>query len=52
MDAAKKVQMAYLGIAEVLTYGGNAGSDCAVLWKYAHYRNLYNELCDLKDFIK
>ncbi len=52
MEAAENVQSAYLGISEVLTYGGNAGGDCSMLWKYAHYRNLYNELCDLRDFIR
>ena len=52
MEAAEQVQEAYLGISDILTYGGNAGGDGSVLWKYVHYRNLYNELCDLKNFIE
>ena len=51
MGTAESVQEAYLGISEALTYGGNSASDCSLLWEYAHYRNLYSELCDLRDFI-
>ncbi|MBO4330551.1 MAG: hypothetical protein J5827_00580 [Oscillospiraceae bacterium] len=50
-EAAELAEDAYLGISTMLTYGGNAGGSDALLWKYVHYRNLYDELCDLKDFI-
>lgn len=51
IKTAESVQEAYSGISEALTYGGNSSSDCSLLWEYAHYRNLYSELCDLRDFI-
>ncbi len=51
MEAADKVFDSYLAIVHAAYPGGNSGGDSALLWSYVHYRNLRDELLDLKDFI-
>ena len=51
MEAAELSFEGYYGISAILTFGGNAAGDCAVLWKYVHYQNLLDELLDLKAFL-
>ena len=51
MEAADKVVDSYLAIVHAAYPGGNSGGDSALLWSYVHYRNLRDELLDLKDFI-
>lgn len=42
---------AYMSLSSTVCYGGTAGSDCTVLWRYVHYRTLRNELIDVKRFL-
>ena len=51
MSVGEDAQKAYLGISDILTYGGNSAGDCSLLWKYVYYQNFYCELCDLEEII-
>ncbi len=48
IEEADNAPKAYLCISNAIYYGGTYAGDCFVLWKYVHYRKLYNELCDLE----
>ncbi len=51
LEMAETADDAYSGLSALETFGGNAGADCTVRWRYVYYRNLYDELCGLRDWL-
>ncbi len=51
LAAAELASEAYHGVGAILCYPANSASDVCALGTYAYYRNLYNELCELKKMV-
>lgn len=51
LEMPENAEDAYAGISALVCQGGTAGADIRAQYRYAYYRNLYDELCGVRDTV-